>query len=207
MKKFLAGLLAAAAGCLVSAQAFAFGTIMCYPDVAFGPNGPRTWYNPSVANSTLLGQSANNPYVFGSQGCAYINQADIAAALAVGMSQGNPTGTLNALVVGPASGTTSFGIGNLPANTYIVSIYITNVTANAVTGGVNIGNAGTAAAYVSAGTVAASTIQNMTLVTPLPSTTAPTAAPYNTPGTPLFVAAVTSWNTATIAITVTYEYF
>lgn len=211
MKKLLTGLVAVLVGCAFATSAFAFGSVMCAPDITGGVQGPRTFYNNSVVASVppLIGQSAQNPYIANSAGCAYIYGADIPFALSQGWTIGSQTGTITFGPTGVQTGTTSLQVGTLPANTYIVSIGVTNLTANAITGGLTFSSltGGGGTAFVTGTAVAASTSIVVPPTNAIVPSVAPTAAPYTTPGSGVFVNAVTAWNNANVAITIQYAYF
>lgn len=207
MKKFLIGLAAGIAAVFASTAAFAFGTVMCAPDVSGALQGPRTFYNTTIVNSTLIGQSAQNPYITNSSGCAYMYQADVPYALSQGWTVGSQTGTISFLT-GVQTGAVNLQMGTLPANTYIQAVIVTNLTANATTASI-IGSASGGAQIVASVTIAASVTATMALVAAtgtVPFPTAPTALPYTTPGGPVWIGAGT-WNNANLAVTVIYSYF
>jgi len=95
-----------------------------------------------------------------------------------------------------SSGTTAYQFGYLPPNAVIESITINNTTANAVTGGINIGTSSGGAQILSAQAVGANgfvRVNGGSLV----------AQAFKS-GANLFVNAVTSWNAASLNITVNF---
>lgn len=205
MKKLLFASTLALLSCAAQ-DVFAAGAVMCFPDVAVGPPGPRAVYNPQVAGSTQVGESANSPYILNGQGCSYIYSIDIGWANSQGASYGSQTGAI-VYQTGVLTGTTALQIGTLPPNTFISSIVLDNVTANAA-GNLSFGNVSAGAQFVSVFTLAASTV----VVIPQASmvlqviATAPTLVPYNVASQPLFVNS-SAWGSANVGITVTYQYF
>jgi hypothetical protein len=206
MKKIFAGLVVGLLACAYASSAFAFGAYMCAPDAAVNAQGPRSWYNINNTTSGLIG-NVTNPYSINSFGCAYLYQADIPTAQSQGWTYGSQTGVINYLT-GVQTGSTNLQLGTLPANTYIQAVIITNLTANATTATI-VGSTSGGAQVVASVTIAASVVATMTLVAAtgtVPFPTAPTAAPYTTPGGTLWIGAGT-WNSANLAVTVIYSYF
>lgn len=90
---------------------------------------------------------------------------------------------------------TANGTVVLPAGVMLRRIYIRNVTANAVTGGIRIGTAGAGTQVVTAQAVAASAVVSVL----------PTIENYQAAAQTLYIEAVTSWNSASLEVIVTYD--
>jgi len=195
MLKFL---LAAAALALAPSSAFAAAStqtlhaFMCAPEPAVGSAGPRLVTNPNTNNQVQLN----------SAGCGVFLNADIVYWQSQGFTFGAATQVAQAIGV-TGSGTASVSTGiTLPAYAQIVSIVLEETAGNAVTGGLNISNPGGASGIASAValsanatvSVADSALNAGRIYSPAG---VPTAAPVN-------LAAVTSWNSAVVNISIIY---
>lgn len=168
-------------------HADANGVLLCRPDRGQAFAGGSTVNLPGASKS----------YTADSSACAYISSTDQAAFKGQGWYEPGKTRSI-IFNVGVATGTTDFVIGTLPANAYISSVTATNSTANAVTGGIAVGNAANGTQYVTALTCAANCLSGTTSIT----STAYSASPQL-----IHAAAVTSWNSSNVTLTVTYGYF
>jgi hypothetical protein len=168
--------------------------ILCRPP-APGVAGPSRVTNPGTSGGS---------YVLNAQGCAPISLANSDAAYF--QSQGfTPGPNLFSLIQQTmlANTTATTSTITLPANAFIVGIILQETAGNAVTGGVNIGNATSATAYASAVTLGANalvSVADSALTRVYPATT-PTSAQK------ILVAAQTSFNSASVNITILYSYF
>jgi hypothetical protein len=90
---------------------------------------------------------------------------------------------------------TANGTITIPAGALLRRIYFRNRTANAVTGGIRIGTAAAGTQVVTAQAVAANAIVSIL----------PTIENYQAAAQTLYIEAVTSWNSADVDVTVTYE--
>lgn len=174
---------------LQASPALANGAVLCAPDPSGGAIGARRIVNPNT----------NNAYGFNSSGCAYVAQADIGYFQSQGFTFGPNTGSI-VFTTGVQTSTTDLVIGNLPANAFIIGVAATNSTANAVTGGISLGSAANGTQFVAALTCAANCVSATSAITA--ATVYSATAPV-----PLHAAAVTSWNSANVTLTVTYGYF
>ena len=207
MKKFLVGLVAGLAAVVASTSAFAYGQVMCSPDYSGALQGPRTIYNTTVVGSTLLGQSAQNPYITNSSGCVYMNAADVAYAQSQGWTTGSQTGVLN-FTTGVLTGTTNVQIGFIPANAIITSVTFSNITANAA-GNITMGNASGGAQCVTTTAVGATitlAVPQANIIPACAIATVGTTAPYTTPQQALWITS-SAWNSANLLITVNFQYY
>lgn len=192
-KKYVIGLVAAAALAVAGVPAHANVQVMCAPD------------NPVAASNRTIGNTfGNSPvpsgsiYVLNGQGCAVAQQQDVGWFLSQGFIIAPGTSSI-ITTTGVLTGTTSVSIGILPANAYIQQIIVSNSTANSVTGGINFGTA-TSPAIIANGLGVANTVSAISaagMTQPL-STTGPVA---------LFAAALAAWNSANVTITVIFGYF
>lgn len=170
---------------------------LCRPAPAVGTAGPGRVVNKSV--------SPSSPYTLNQNGCALIAASDIGFFLSQGYYYGPNifTGQANA-IVGGASGTASEATGiTLPAYGLIVGVVLCETAGNAVTGGLNIGDAGSATRFASAvalGANACVTIVDSALTRIYVPSGVPTADA-------IVMNAVTSWNSASVNVTVLYTYF
>ena len=168
---------------------------LCAPEPAAGSAGPRFVTNPTTGNGTTLN----------SAGCGLFLNIDTAFFLAQGFTYGASVQVAQAIGV-TGSGTASVATGIvLPAYAQIVSVVLEETAGNAVTGGLNISNAGGATGIASAAalgangtvTLADSAINAGRIYSPAG---VPTATPVN-------LAAVTSWNSAVVNISIAYTYY
>lgn len=205
MKRFLRLLLA---GCLALApivvptndvRAAASNQILhiwlCAPDVAGGVQGPRVVVNTSSTASPQPSYQTN------SQGCALFNNADVGFFLSQGFTVGVNEGVIqqNAITANQ-SGTTSTLV--LPAYAFIKYIIVEETAGNAITGGVNVGDSGSATRFLSGTAVGANA--NVVVVPTNLNGSSSTGVP--TADTILVVAA-TSFNSASINVSVIYGYY
>lgn len=181
-------LIAAALLCVLfaPAPAEAASAVMCRGAASGASAGPARW---TAASGTT--------YTIDAMGCAVIGAADISDASANGFSQS--TG-LRALV---KTGITAQDFTSLvvPAQAYVHQIVVRNTTANAVTGGVKVGTTAGGVDVVAALTCGANCftfVADAALLKRVFSVTAPT---------PLSIDAVTSFNSASLDVTVLYSYF
>lgn len=196
LRKLLAPFLALAALVAVSDTALA-GGIYCRSQAAATGPGSSTigGTNSAVPSGTL--------YVLNSDGCAGIAQQDVGYFLSQGFYPGANLFTLTQAAI-TANQTTANGGNTLPSGAVITNIVVHNTTANAVTGGVNIGTAAAGAQVVSALAVGA----NALVTVPQASILAQT---FNSTGTPvaqpLYVNALTAFNSASLNVTIFYSLF
>ena len=195
----LAALLAVFAGsadpALAAATSQTTHAYLCAPDPAVGTPGPRRIVNPNTSNA----------YGLNSSGCALIAASDIGYLLTQGFTYGPNIFTGQAVgIVGGASGTASEATGiTLPAYGYIVGLVLCETAGNAVTGGLNIGDSGSATRFGSAvalGANACITVADSALTRIDVQSGVPTASA-------ILLAAVTSWNSASVNVTVLWSYF
>lgn len=172
---------------------------LCRPTSAVGASGPGRVVNTSSTAST---QPA---YVLNADGCAVIAGADIGFFLSQGYFYGPALFSAQATaIVGGSSGTASEATNiTLPAYGWIIGIVLCETAGNAVTGGLNVGDAGTAAKFASAVTLGANACTVATLAANS-GVNAPSGVPT---ADPIVVNAVTSWNSASVNITVLYSYY
>lgn len=168
---------------------------MCAPDPANGAAGSRRVVNPVT----------NNAYSLNGTGCAVIAAADIGYFNTQGYSGGGGIFTLQTTgIVGGSSGTASETTNlTLPAYGYIVGFIMCETAGNAVTGGLNIGDSGSATRFGSAvalGANACITVADSALTRVVVLSGVPTAST-------ILLAAVTSWNSASVNVTVLYSFF
>lgn len=165
---------------------------LCAAEPSVGTAGPRRVVNTS---STASPQPS---YQLNALGCALIANPDVGFFLSQGFVVGTNEGVLqqNAVI---ANGTLTIA---LPAYGFIKYIVIEETAGNAITGGLNIGDAGLATRFGSAVAVAAN---SNTVIVPVNLTgSANTGIPTADPVT---VAAVTSFNSASVNISVIFGYF
>ena len=171
--------------------------VLCAPDSAVGVPGPRQVVNTSSTAAT------KPTYTLNSAGCAVIAGADIGFFLSQGFSYGPNTFTLQATGV-TGSGTASVStLQTLPAYGYIMGFILCETAGNAVTGGLNIGDSGSATRFGSAvalGANACVVVADSALTRIVVLSGVPTAST-------ILLAAVTSWNSAVVNVTVIYGYF
>jgi hypothetical protein len=168
---------------------------MCAPEVAMGPSGPRVVVNTS---STASPQPS---YTLNSAGCALINNADAGFFLSQGFTIGVNEGVIqqNAITANQ-TGTTSTLV--LPAYAFIKYIIVEETAGNAITGGVNVGDSGSATRFLSGTAVGANA--NVVVVPTNLNGSSSTGIP--TADTILVVAA-TSFNSASVNVSVIYGYY
>ena len=166
---------------------------LCAPAPAVGQAGPRRVVNPNTSTA----------YQLNGDGCALFVNADVGWALTQGFYTGPSLFTLQATgISGGASGTASVSTGlTLPAYGIIVGFVLCETAGNAVTGNLNIGDAGSATRFGSAVALGANACV----------TVSPTVSIVVLSGVPtaetILLAAVTSWNNASVNVTVLYSYF
>jgi hypothetical protein len=140
----------------------------------------------SIPNSTTV-------YHLDSQGRALVAEADIPYLRAHGFSPVRDTQADLFVTSGViASGTSSVGLGILPANYFIEHLILQELAGSAITGGVNIGSTAGGNDIVSALAITANlltAVAGASILKRAFSTSAPTS---------LFVSAVTSWNSANL---------
>lgn len=188
MRRLLFSAIAAAAAfTLLSISpppAHAASELMCAPDRAGAARGPRQVKNP-VTGTT---------YNLGPNGCALFAAADIGWAKSQGYTPGPPFGSI------VATGITANGlVGTVPASAYIREIIVQNSSANAVTGGVGFGKTAAATDVVTALTCAANCL---TFVADSAIKLRVFASSQ-----PLYLSAVTDFNSAVLNVTVVYGYY
>ena len=197
MKRLLS--LAFAAGLALTPE-LAFGAattqtlhaFLCAPETAVGSAGPRFVTNPTTGNGVQLN----------SAGCGVFLNADLGYWLSQGFTAGAATQVAQGIGI-TGSGTASVATGiTLPAYAQIVSIVLEETAGNAVTGGLNISNAGGATGIASAAALAA----NATVT--LADSAINAGRIYSPAGVPtattVNLAAVTSWNSAVVNISIVY---
>lgn len=170
---------------------------LCAPEPSVGAPGPRRVINSS---STASPQPS---YQLGNNGCALIASADVGFFLSQGFTYGPSIFTLQATGI-TSSSTTSVSTGlTLPAYGYIVGMILCETAGNAVTGNLTIGDAGSATRFASSvalGANACVTVTDSALTRIVVLSGVPTAET-------ILLAAITSWNSASVNITVLYTYF
>lgn len=166
---------------------------LCAPAPAVGQAGPRRVVNPNTSTA----------YQLNGDGCAVIASADIGWALSQGFYYGPSIFTLQTTGV-TSSGTTAVSTGlTLPAYGYILAIVLCETAGNAVTGGLNIGDSGSATRFGSAvalGANACVSVPDSGNARLFVSSGVPTADT-------ILLAAATSWNSASVNVTVLYSYY
>ena len=199
LKLALAGALAFAPIAPIPANAAASLQVthafVCTPEVSVGTAGPRLIVNTS---STATPQPS---YQTNSQGCALVATADVGFFLSQGYTIGVNEGVQlqNAITANLTGGTSQL---ILPAYGFIKYIVVEETAGNAVTGGINIGDAGSATRFGSAVAVAAN---SNTVVVPTNLTgSSNTGVPASDT---VLIAAVTSFNSASLNVTVIFGYF
>jgi hypothetical protein len=206
MKRFLKLLLISALAILPSIQpaqrAEAAASLqvlhvwLCAPDVAVGPQGPRLVVNTS---STASPQPS---YQLNSTGCALFNNADVGFFLSQGFTVGVNENVLQQNAI-TSSGTTSVTTTiALPAYGFIKYIIVEETAGNAVTGGINVGDSGSATRFLSATAVAANA--NVVVVPTNLNGSASTGIPTQDT---VLINAVTSWNSASLNVSVIVGYY
>jgi hypothetical protein len=168
---------------------------LCAPEVSGGATGPRLVVNTS---SSATPQPS---YQLNSAGCALIASADVGFFLAQGYTTGTNEGVQqqNAITANLVAGTSQL---ILPAYGFIKYIVIEETAGNAITGGVNIGDAGSATRFGSAVAVGANA--NVVVVPTNLTGSGNTGVPA---ADTILIAAVTSFNSASINVTVIFGYF
>jgi len=172
---------------------------LCAPNPAVGlPGGGRV---TNLSSTT----SPQTSYILNRQGCALIAGADVSYFLAQGYYSGpNVFAGQATAITGGASGTASETTGlTLPAYAQIRSIVLCETAGNAVTGGLNIGDAGSATRFASAVTLGANAC-----VTVADSALTRIYVPSGVPTSDaILLQAASSWNSASVNITVQWTYF
>jgi hypothetical protein len=168
---------------------------LCAPEVSVGTAGPRLVTNTS---STATPQPS---YQLNSQGCGLIATPDIGFFLSQGYTIGvnEAVSQQNAITANLTGGTSQL---ILPAYGFIKYIVIEETAGNAITGGVNIGDSGSATRFGSAVAIGANAnvVVVPTNLTGSSNTGVPTADT-------ILIAAVTSFASASINVTVIFGYF
>jgi len=170
-------------------------TFLCAPEVAVGTAGPR------LVTNTSSSTTPQPSYQLNSAGCGLIATPDIGFFLSQGYTIGVNEGIQqqNAITANLTGGTSQL---ILPAYGFIKYIIIEETAGNAITGGVNIGDSGSATRFSSATAVTANS--NVVIVptnlTGSSNTGVPTADT-------ILIAAVTSFASASINVTVIFGYF
>ena len=203
MKRFLKLLLAAALALApvsvpihvahAAASSQLTHAFLCAQEPASAASGPRRVVNPVT----------NAAYVLNNAGCALINGADIGYMLSQGFTYGPAVLSMQATAITSSSTTAVSTTLTLPAYGYIVGIVLCETAGNAVTGGLNVGDAGSATRYGSAvalGANACVSVPDSGNARLFVSSGVPTAST-------ILLAAATSWNSASVNITVLYSYF
>ena len=199
LKLALAGVMAFAPLAPIPANAAASLQVthafVCTPEVSVGTAGPRLIVNTS---STAVPQPS---YQTNSQGCALVASADVGFFLSQGYTIGVNEGVQqqNAITANLTAGTSQL---TLPAYGFIKYIVIEETAGNAITGGVNIGDAGLATRFGSAVAVGANA--NVVVVPTNATGSSNTGIPT---ADTVLIAAVTSFNSASINVTVIFGYF
>jgi hypothetical protein len=194
-------LLFVAALALVPSSAFAAAStqtlhqFLCAPEPAAGSAGPKLVTNPTTGNQVQLN----------SAGCGLFLNADAAYFQSQGYTAGASVQVVQGIGI-TGSGTASVSTGiTLPAYAQIVSIVLEETAGNAVTGGLNISNAGGATGIASAAALAA----NATVT--LADAAINAGRIYSPVGVPtataVNLAAVTSWNSAVVNISIAFTYY
>lgn len=205
LKLLLAGAIALLpfAAPLDKAQAAATAQVahayLCAPDPAVGSPGPRRVVNTSSTASPQPAYQLNN------NGCALMAAADIGFFLSQGFFTGPALfSAATAAIAGGSSGTSSQTTNfTLPAYGYVVAIVLCETAGNAVTGGLNVGDAGSATRFSSATALGANAC-----VTIADSALTRFVAPSGVPATStILLAAVTSWNSASVNFTILYSFY
>lgn len=139
-----------------------------------------------------------NSYTTDRWGCAAFLASDVGEATANGFAQ---TGSLRAIQLSGA--TAAAQIGQLPPAAYIVGIIVQNQGANAPTGGgLKIGTTSGGTDIVSGMLATGNNAINIA------SDVSIAKRAFNmTQAQPVFVDAVTSWNSSTVIVTVLYSFF
>lgn len=195
MKKLIAALagvavLAGSVAFFASQKAHAVSVVMCAPKPASGAPGPRF--------ITIPNTSANN-YTLDANGCAPVNEINDAAYLATqGFYQGAGSFSIFGVV---SSANASTAIGTLPPSTRIDSITIQETAGNSVTGGIKVGTTNGGNDVVAGITCAAGCINTASDV----SMAKKVFSPYVSQ--PIFIGAVSAWNSANVSVTIRYSYF
>ena len=196
LKFLLAALLALApSSAFAAASTQTLHAFLCAPEPPVGSTGPRLVTNPNTNNQVQLN----------AVGCGVFLNADLGYFVSQGFTAGAAGQIAQAIGV-TGSGTASVSTGiTLPAYAQIVSIVVEETAGNAVTGGINISNAGGATGIASAVAVGA----NVTVT--LADSAINAGRIYSPAGvptaTPVSLAAVTSWNSAVVNISIAYTYY
>lgn len=188
---------AAALVALWTAPLQAAQVFMCQGDVSGASTGARTigGTNSAVPSQTL--------YSLNSAGCALIQLADIGYFQSQGYTQNSSEQSI-VFQTGVQTGTTDLVVGALPAGAYLKSVLVNNLTANAVTGNISVGSTANGTDIVASLVCAANCVASA------PGTTALAKSVFTATGgaaTTIHAAAITSWNSANVNITVVYGYF
>jgi hypothetical protein len=169
---------------------------LCSPEVSVGTTGPRRVVNTS---STATPQPS---YQLNPVGCALIANPDVGFFLSQGYTIGANEGVSQQNAI-TASGTTAVTTTvQIPAYGFIKYVVIEETAGNAITGGLNVGDSGSATRFGSAVAVGANA--NVVVVPTNLTGSANTGIPTTDT---VIVAAVTSWNSATINVSVIFGYF
>lgn len=175
---------------------------MCAPGTGSSAVGPKQVVNPNVATPVV---GTLGTYNLDARGCALMALSDVGYYRSQGYTAG--AGTF-ALYSGPYTAqTTATNSPILPANAYIEAIIVQETTGNALTGGLDVGVAGASdQTIVAAFAVGANAVINIPSasilkhVFPTSGTTGPAAQQ-------IFFNAHTSWNSASIVVTILARYY
>lgn len=172
------------------APASAANIELCAPNTASAAAGPRRVVNPVTTTA----------YSLNGVGCAIFASADVGYFQSQGFLQPGPVFSI-VYDTGTAATTSDFVVGTLPAGAYLREIIVSNSTATSVTGGIGFGTTANATDVVTALTCGASCLTHVTdanLKLRVFSTTAAQA---------IHAAAITTWQSARVVITLVYGYF
>lgn len=173
---------------------------LCAPIQTAGPQARHVVNTASTA-------SPQPSYNLNSAGCAVIAGADIGFFLSQGYYYGPALFSAQATgIAGGASGTASEATNiTLPAYGLIVGIVVCETAGNAITGGLSIGDSGSGTRFISGSNLA---VGANACVTAADASLTRLYAPSGVPTSDaLLVAAATSWNSASVNITVLYTYY
>lgn len=140
------------------AQYAGFGQVLCAPDAAVGPPGPRRVVNTT---STATPQPS---YTLNGQGCASIGQADVGFFLSQGYTPGSNLFSINLQYTTsnglPVTGTSNSPV--LPAGAFLHNIIVNEIGNQTVIGGLDVGTAASGTGIVSALTVGSQALAYVT---------------------------------------------
>ena len=169
--------------------------MLCAPEPSGGSTGPRQVTNPNTGAS----------YGLNSAGCGIVAQADVGFFLTQGYTFGANTNVATGVGI-TGSGTASVSTGiTLPPYAQIIAVVLEETAGNAVTGGLNISNAGGATGIGSAIALGANATVTMS---DAQLNAGRIYSPAGVPSaTPVNLAAVTSWNSAVVNISIVYSIY